>query len=61
MELLPPDTDPLQRGTALRWLSRAILDEAGAGEVALEAVRVLEPAGPRASSPRRTRRSPPTG
>ena len=30
----------------LRWLSRVILDEAGAGEVALEAVRVLEPAGP---------------
>lgn len=46
VELMPADADPLERGMALRWLSRTILDEAGAGEVALEAVRVLEPAGP---------------
>ena len=46
VELMPADADPLERGMALRWLSRVILDEAGAGEVVLEAVRVLEPAGP---------------
>jgi DNA-binding CsgD family transcriptional regulator/tetratricopeptide (TPR) repeat protein len=46
VDLLPPETDPLERGMAVRLLSRVSFDEGEAGELAREAVRILEPAGP---------------